>query len=116
MNIGHGFRSATTSTVSGIIVTAGASCGVCSGSSHARLALLRGLRKYHGIHRGRQQAHAGHVVDGILVRQLLGQRLTGLFGGQLVIRYEHGSGDGRIDRIVDGMESAVQRLTTRNGH
>ena len=115
MNVSHGFRGTATSTVSGII-TAGASCGVCSDSGHARLALLRGLCKYHGIHRGGQQAHAGHVVDGILVRQFLGQRLTGLFGGQLVIRYEHGSGDGRIDRIVDGMESAVQRLAARNGH
>ena len=62
-------------------------------------------RQHRRIHGGRQQAHARHIVHGILERQLARQRLACLFGGQLIIRHEHGGGQIVGNAIVDGMEA-----------
>ena len=55
-------------------------------------------------------------MHGILERQLSRQRLTRLFGGQFIIRYEHGGCQIVGNTIVDGMEAIVQRLAAWNRH
>ena len=69
-----------------------------------------------GVHGRGQQTHARDVVDRIPVGQRARQRLTRLLSGQFVVRHEHGGGDGRVDRIVDGVEPAMQRFAAGDRH
>ena len=88
---------------------------ILRGSVQQRVRLFAG-RERARVHRRGHQRHARHVKHRVAIGDLAGQRLARLLGGQFVVGHEHGRRDARIDRVLDRVETAVQRVSTGDRH